>query len=553
MFAVLSLSCGALLLFLGRSLTFWFDDWDFVTFSGTGWDYFRPHNEHLIALPLALFRLTFAVVGLHSYLPYLVELVVLHLLTVAAAYVLMRRRVGPARAMLLSVPLLLLGSGSENLYWAFQATFVGSVLFGLWALVFVEQGGRRSLVMASLMLVASLMCSGMGIVMLIALVGRTLADPNLRTRTLVAVVPAVGYLGWYLALGNEGTESDSLAGPVALLRFVLRGVAQASAAVSGLSISPYARLLALALFIVLAYATARSRRKHALAFGSVVGVAALYVLTGVVRADLPTDYASRSRYVYVAAFLIAVAIADWLPTISGWFAREGRGRYLVAGLLILALVASVVVNVRDLRANRNEFLSRAGFTRAYVDLVLKHAGEPWIDTGAERVVPPAPRLLEAIAAHGSPLSDSLVPGVAVRPSPEAYEAALLRMIGHGFRVDPARPGRPATTSLTGANDLRVLDRQPCKVFLATGPDPEVGLDAPGGIRLHLTSSSHIEGVAALGRALPPTRYADLSLEPDEPVDVVVPDIGDGGHWRVRLVLPAAGGEVRVCPVRATIS
>jgi hypothetical protein len=127
------------------------------------------------------------------------------------------------------------------------------------------------------------------------------------------------------------------------------------------------------------------------------------------------------------------------------------------------------------------------------------------------------------------------------------------MIGHGFRVDPARPGRPATTSLTGANDLRVLDRQPCKVFLATGPDPEVGLDAPGGIRLHLTSSSHIEGVAALGRALPPTRYADLSLEPDEPVDVVVPDIGDGGHWRVRLVLPAAGGEVRVCPVRATIS
>ena len=141
-FIVLALVTGALLLYLGRSLTFWHDEWRSITFDGGFVDYFRPVNEHWSTFPLALYRATFELVELRSYLPYLAQVIVLHLVAGTGAYVLMRRRVGPFVATLLALPLLLLGAGAENLFWAFQTGFVGSVMFGVWALVFIERPGR---------------------------------------------------------------------------------------------------------------------------------------------------------------------------------------------------------------------------------------------------------------------------------------------------------------------------------------------------------------------------------------------------------------------------
>src|SRR3970282_556965 len=152
---------------------------------------------------LLLYRATFGVCQLHSYLPYLVELIVLHLLAVAGAFILMRRRVGPRVATALAIPLLLLGAGSENLFYAAQFGFVGSVMFGVWAMVFIERTGRWSPVIASVLLLASLMSSGMGLFFLIAAFGRTILSPSLRMRTLAVVPPTAAYLLWYLLLGRE--------------------------------------------------------------------------------------------------------------------------------------------------------------------------------------------------------------------------------------------------------------------------------------------------------------------------------------------------------------
>ena len=80
LFVVLAVGSGALVLYLGRSLTFWYDEWSFITFSGSAVDFLRPHNEHWSTLPLALYRATFALVQLNSYIPYLAELVAIHLL-----------------------------------------------------------------------------------------------------------------------------------------------------------------------------------------------------------------------------------------------------------------------------------------------------------------------------------------------------------------------------------------------------------------------------------------------------------------------------------------
>ena len=59
---------------------------------------------------------------------------------------LIRRRGGWIVATFVCIPLLFLGSGSENLFWAFQMAFVGSVAFGLWGLVALERSGRASAV-----------------------------------------------------------------------------------------------------------------------------------------------------------------------------------------------------------------------------------------------------------------------------------------------------------------------------------------------------------------------------------------------------------------------
>src|SRR4029453_15649606 len=70
-FVVIALVSGAVLLYLGRSLTFWEDEWRSITFQGGLLDYLRPVNQHWSTIPLALYRLTFRFVGLPSYLPYL--------------------------------------------------------------------------------------------------------------------------------------------------------------------------------------------------------------------------------------------------------------------------------------------------------------------------------------------------------------------------------------------------------------------------------------------------------------------------------------------------
>ena len=306
-FIVLALATGALLLYLGRSLTFWHDEWRSITFDGDFVDYFRPVNEHWSTVPLALYRATFELVELRSYLPYLAQVIVLHLVAVSGAYVLMRRRVGPFVATLLALPLLLLGAGAENLFWAFQTGFVGSVAFGVWALVFIERPGRRGAMVASALLIGSLMSSGIGLFFLATAAGRTLFDRSYRSRALAVIPPLVAYLAWHFLAGRDalGTTGE-LAGPFSVLRFALRGTGYAVEAMAGVVRLPTGGVLGLVVFACLgAIAVRRMVRGHpqGLAVGALVGVVSMYVGIGVARADLAVDYARSSRYVYVAAFL----------------------------------------------------------------------------------------------------------------------------------------------------------------------------------------------------------------------------------------------------------
>jgi hypothetical protein len=435
-FLVASLISGGLLLYLGRSLTFWFDEWRVITFDGNALDYFRPLNEHWSTIPLALYRATFDVVELHSYLPYLAQVIALHLVACAGAYVLMRRRLGRLAATILALPLLLLGTGAENLYWAFQTGFVGSVASGLWALVLVELRGRRAAVASAALLVVSLMCSGIGLFFVAALAVRSLAEGDLRTRAVVALPAALTYAGWYAAFGRAGIDDTAELGDArSVARFVFRGVGFAAEAVVGLDPLPTGRVVGVLLVVALAALAVRRvlrGRTPGLALGCLAGLVAMYAVIGVARAELEPDYTTRGRYVYVAAFFLALCVADLVPRdpLSG-VPRSPRS-LLIGVAAVVAFAWVVAVNVNALQTERTQFQFQADVTRAVVDLAVEHEGEPWLDPEAHLdLMPPARELPRLVREHGSPLEDAYFAVHVPKPSARAYRDARAYLTTRG--------------------------------------------------------------------------------------------------------------------------
>src|SRR5437764_12946962 len=93
----LLLCAGAVfLLYAGRHLTFFFDEWSFILVrrGGTVGTYLDPHNGHLVLFGVVVYKVLFKLVGLHHYLPYQLVLVALHVLCCWLIYLLARPRPG---------------------------------------------------------------------------------------------------------------------------------------------------------------------------------------------------------------------------------------------------------------------------------------------------------------------------------------------------------------------------------------------------------------------------------------------------------------------------
>jgi hypothetical protein len=427
-FILAALACGAYLIYLGRSLTFWHDEWRSISFDGDAVDFLRPVNEHWQTIPLLLYRATFAIVELDSYLPYLAQVVALHTVAVAGAYVLMRRRVGRLGATVLSLPLLLLGVGGENLFWAFQTGFVGSVAFGIWSLVLAERAGRRSAIAASVLLIASLMASAIGLFFVVAVAGKLAVESAGRRGLVVVGLPALVFVWWYAVLGRDAVGAEDLATPGAVARFAQRGIGHSVEVMVGVDRLPADGFLGLAVVAVLAAIVARSARvglTKGLATGCLLGLVSMYVVIGVGRAGLDFDYATLGRYVYVAAFFLILCAADLVAESRDSIrALTGRRRALLVVVACAILGWVVAVNVNALLTVRTQYQYQADLTRATIDLAVAHRGEPWIDpTAGLDLMPEAAELPGFVERYGTPLEDAYFPSFARTPSTQAYEDA----------------------------------------------------------------------------------------------------------------------------------
>lgn len=419
------------LLWLGRGLTFFSDEWTFIESRSLGdpSTWLPPHNEHWTTLAILAYRALVETVGLGSYVPYLAVAVALHGLVVALVFVIIRGQSGPLVALVAAAVFLLFGSGFENVFWGFQASFVGATAAGLAALIAMDRDTPLGRVAAALLFVAGLATAGVALSFLVAAGVEALLRRRFRRMLPALAVPAAIYVLWFVAYGRFGVTTRAPLSVEAFLDVpgsIVTGLANAAGAITG--VGPTLGLGVVGLIGAWAVVRLwRDRRLPPRFVGSLAGIATLYGLIGLTRAHQFPGILDYTRYTYVSAILLVIGLSALLGRVE--LPSAGRLRLAVFAVTGAFLATSLVFNIRLLVDGRQLFLGRAAMTRALVTVGLERPLPAPTDPDRTLVFVPAPRSLEQIvAAYGSPLGDSLLPGAVETIPPDVLAEARRRLI-----------------------------------------------------------------------------------------------------------------------------
>lgn len=340
----------AILLHLTRRLWFWLDEWDFIALRGLHhpqWSLWRSHNGHWSTLPILAYRLLLTIFGLRSYTPYITLLIVLHLALAHVLWrVMLRSGVSELAATGLAGVFVVLGAGSADIVWAFQIGFVASLVLG-WICVLVACDAKWSYLRAAgcwVLAIASLMCSGVGTTMLALVAFTTWAQQGLRRAVVIASVPALCFLAWYVPVGRASTPRFQWR---TMPPFVATGLTHAFGAFVGDHATVVGAIVIAGIVLLLALRVGAEPRRTALASIGLIGALAFFVLAGLGRSFLGTTEAKSGRYAYVALALALPAVALALDTVLHGVAtlwrsvRRGSGSRSVS--IAVAVVAAVAV------------------------------------------------------------------------------------------------------------------------------------------------------------------------------------------------------------------
>jgi hypothetical protein len=336
---LLLLVSAALVLWAGRDTLFRGDDWDlFLYRGGSGVNVFlEPHNEHLSALMIAIYKALPVLVGPH-YGAYRLTLVVLDLAVAALFFVFACERVGPWLGLVSTAPLLLMGAGSDNLLWPTQISVVGSLACGLAALILLDRRSLAAKAGACALLTGSVWFVSDGLFFL-ACAGIWLALSRQRWRDLwIIAVPAATYIAWYLGYGTSSFSAGNLH---ATPQFVLDLAAGGASALAGIrpsighakAIGAIVGLFGLGLLAVVAVKVRSRLTPRLVAIVLLPPLSWLVIALG--RAEGGDPFASR--YVYPSAIFILMAI---LEIVRGEYVQR-----LVRGWRIAPLALVVAVSV----------------------------------------------------------------------------------------------------------------------------------------------------------------------------------------------------------------
>jgi hypothetical protein len=497
--AALALTALALLV-IARDQWFWYDEWDFFVQRERASlaDLFRPHNEHLTALPLLAYRILYALFGLHSYLPYYAFFLVVHLTAVALLYRLLRVSLVPMwPALAVALVIAFLGSGAQNVLWAWQIGLVGSLAFFLGALlVIVQRQGPRADFLVVALLVGSLLCSGVGVsAVAAAAVARGVQQRSVLAVVRLASVPALFYVSWYLLAGRGASETESgLLESVSLTpAFAFAMVSAAASGLAGLPGTAVGTVLVLAAAAGLVAVYVAAGRLPVVTVGALAMAGLIALTTALLRAaEFGIEQASAGRYVHLGAALLATG----LPPLAFTTARGSllrRAAHATTALAVVMLGANVIL--LGTAARGESFLEQAVHARFDATAALLVRGDvpslgqaklhpelapPLTVAGVQRLIdegavdPPAAQNLDPaeLAAAVTVMQTAVEPAI----SPQVTDPVRLREVRlQDVILEPEESGCSLLTG-TGASPQALLSYDGSGRFgLAGGVDQEVSV------------------------------------------------------------------------------
>lgn len=487
-FGILSTMAGLYLFLAGRGTTFFFDEWEFLITRnhGFGDEVFRTHVGHPSLVPVAIYRALFALAGLERYSPYRMTLIGLHILVCTMLFVYARRRVHAIVALSMATMLLFFGSAWNDLIWAFQIGYLGSLAGVLGALLFLDRRDRWGDLGASVCLLAAVMSSGLGLPGVVAVMVHVVLSPGRLRRSWIVVPAIVAYAIVVLAFSDEPSQLK-----LANLGVVPAFLASASTSVlragfgGGIVVASVVVVTGIALVARRALLDAEARPQLAT-------LAALpLAFWGVTAIARGTESPGASRYLYPGALFLLLLAAET--------ARRSPStvppRWMTVTLVTLTGI-SVAVNVEPLREGRNFLVPISVKLRAEL-AALEIARPAGVDPAFRPEPTWAPDIVagpyfEMIDRLGSPTYGEAT--LVRRPPQERYDADRV-LVGAGvLRVVPveAAPTPPGPAKAPPIDHLysgTLVQDGSCFSLIGPGELFVTVTVPPGGVTVTAANSS----------------------------------------------------------------
>ena len=302
---------------LSNYMWFSLDEWYFLagrdatTIDGL----FAPHNEHWTTLPVLAFRAMYAVVGLHSYRPYQAMVVLAHLIVCLLLWVIMRRvGVRPWIATCTAAVFVLFGPGQQNITWAFQITFTGSILFGLAHMITTDHDGpvdRRDWI-GLLFGAAALMTSGVAPVLVAAVGFAALLRRRFRLALFHTAPLAAVFCVWYLIERPQSAIAFGYPPVSVIATWITAGETSVFGAVGHFAIVGALLTAMLVVGLLVAWLPldfASFRVRAAMPLALLLAVPMFFTLTSTGRWIMGVEYARSGRYIHLGTALTLPALA----------------------------------------------------------------------------------------------------------------------------------------------------------------------------------------------------------------------------------------------------
>jgi hypothetical protein len=366
----------------------------------------EPHNEHLTAVGVLLYRAIFALVGISTAVPYIALLLASLGACAVLSYVFVQRELGPWLALIVPLLLVTLGPSAEALLWPFEFVLFSAIAFWLGAMLLVQRGDARTDAIGCMLLILGVGSESIGVVLLPATAVALLLWRGWRNawrRAWIVALPLVLYAAWYVAYQPHGERSLAKAPS-----FIVNSFVATVADISGVgNHSPYTALLAAALIAVVSMRCLYLRRIPSTTVYMGVGLLMLWLAAGV--SEGPGRVPTQSRYQFANSLLLLLALAPLTPRLR---LTPRLGLNLLKGGL-LAVVVGVIVALNLGRYGLWEGVFSYQESLANAELAALEVARPAIvnprgvvtsENEAGLFFPITPKAyFDAIDAHGSPV------------------------------------------------------------------------------------------------------------------------------------------------------